>query len=93
MGDWLFGLLPNSILQDIGDSLPRASDRFTYTISVPNMYQSLGREGVQSLGEEAGHERVEEWEQAMQTRRDVEVARAIEREAHNGRQYKKAKPD
>ena len=62
---------PNSILQDIGDSLPRASDRYTYTVSVPNTYQSLGRE-VQSLREEGGRERVEEWEQAMQARRDAE---------------------
>ena len=27
-GGGLFGLLPNSILQDIGDSLPRVTDRF-----------------------------------------------------------------
>ena len=44
-GWWLFGLLPTSILEDIGDSLPRASDRYTYTVSVPNMYHSLGRQG------------------------------------------------
>ena len=56
MGGGLFGLLPTSILGDIGDSLPRASDRYTYTVSVPNMYHSLGREGVQSLREEAGRE-------------------------------------
>ena len=77
LGGGLFGLLPNSILQDIGDFLPRASDSYIYTISVTNMYQSLGREGVQSLTEEVGHERVQEWEQAMQARRDAEVARAI----------------
>ena len=65
MGVELFGLLPNSILQDIGDSLPRSSDRYTCIASVPNLYQSLGRQGVQSLGEEAGRERVQEWEQAM----------------------------
>ena len=50
---------------DIGDSLPRASDRYTYTVSVPNMYHSLGREGMQSLREEVGREWAQEWEQAM----------------------------
>ena len=74
----LFGLLPNSILQDIGDFVPRASDRYTYTMSVPNIYQSQGGEGVQSLREEVVRERVQEWEQAMQARQDAEVACAIE---------------
>ena len=64
-GGGLFGLLPTSILGDIGDSLPRASDRYTYTISVSNMYHSLGREGVHSLREEARRERAQEREQAM----------------------------
>ena len=91
MGDGLFYLLPNSILEDIGYSLPRASDQYAYTVSVPNIYQSLGREGVQSLREEARRERVVEWEQAMQARRDAKAARAAEREAHNRRQYRKAK--
>ena len=86
----LFGLLPTSILGDIGVSLPRASDRYTYIVSVPNTYQSLGRE-VQSLREEGGREWVEEWEQAMQARRDAKAAYAPEREAHNRHQYKKEK--
>ena len=45
-GCGIFGLLPTSILKKIGDSLPRASDRYTYTASVPNMYHSVGRGGV-----------------------------------------------
>ena len=65
MGGEIFGLLLTSILVDIGDSLPRASDMYTYIVSVPNMYHSLGREGVQSLREEARCEQVEEWEQDM----------------------------
>ena len=65
MGGGVLGFLPTSILGDIEDSLPRASDRYNYTVSVPNMYHSLDREGVQSLREEVGHERAEEWEQAM----------------------------
>ena len=78
MGGGLFGLLPTSILGDIGDSLPRASDRYTYTVSVPNMYHSLGREGMRSLREEVGREWAQEWKQAMQARRDVEVARVAQ---------------
>ena len=57
------------------------------------MYQGLGREGMQSLREEVGCERVQEWVQAMQARRDVEVARATQQEAYKKRQYKKAKVD
>ena len=44
MGGGLFGLLSTSILEDIGDSLLRASDRYTYIVSGPNMYHSLSRE-------------------------------------------------
>ena len=65
MGDGIFGLLPTPILGEIGDSLPRASDRYTCIISVPNMYHGLGREGVQSLREETWRKRAQEWEQAM----------------------------
>ena len=39
----IFGLLPISILREIGGSLLRASDRYIYIVSVPNMYHSLGR--------------------------------------------------
>ena len=66
MGSGIFGLLSTSILGEIGDSLPRASDRYTYIVSVPNMYHSVGRGGVQTLREATGGERIEEWEQAMQ---------------------------
>ena len=65
MGVGLFGLLPSSIWGGIGDSLPRASDRYTYIVSLPNMYHSLGRERVQNFREEGGRERVEAWEKAM----------------------------
>ena len=42
----IFGLLPTSILGEIGDFTPSASDRYTYTVSVPNFYHSLSRGGV-----------------------------------------------
>ena len=65
MGGGLFGLLPKSILGDVRDSFPRASDRYTHNVSIPNMYHSLGREGMQSLREEVGRERAQELEQAV----------------------------
>ena len=91
MGGGLFGLLSTTILQDTGDSLPRAGDRYTYTVNVFNIYQSLGRDGVQSFREEARRERAQEWEQAMWARRDAEAISVAEQEAHNSCQYKKAK--
>ena len=78
---------------DIGDYLPGVSDTHTYTISVPNICHSLGREGVQSLKEKRGSERAQEWEQVVQARREAEANRAVQQKAHNRRQYKKAKAD
>ena len=43
VGVGIFGLLSTSILGEIGDSLPKASDWYTYIVSVPNMYHSVGR--------------------------------------------------
>ena len=91
MGGGIFGLLPTSILGKIGDSLPRGSDRYIYTVSVPNMYHSLGRGGVQTLREVAGRERAKEWEQAMQARQDAKAASVAQREARLKANYKKAK--
>ena len=68
--------MSTSILGDIGYSLPKASDGYIFIVGVPNMYHSLGKEGVQSLREEAGRERAQEWENAMQARREAEVAHA-----------------
>ena len=39
-------LLPDPILEGVGDSLLTATDRCAYTISVPRMYKIVGREGV-----------------------------------------------
>ena len=52
----IFGLLLTSILGEIGHFVPSASDRYTYTISIPNLYHSLGRGGVQTLREATGQE-------------------------------------
>ena len=85
--------MPTSILEDIGDSLPRASDRYTYTVSVPNMYYSLGREGVHALKEEARCEREEAWHEAMQARRDAAAARAAAAKARDAENWHKAKAE
>ena len=46
------GLLPDSILEGLGDSLLTAADRYAYTVSVPRIYNIVGREGVKALRSE-----------------------------------------
>ena len=41
--------MPDSILEGVGDSLLTAGDRYAYTVSVPNMYNIVGRERVEAL--------------------------------------------
>ena len=79
MGGGIFGLLSTLILGEIGDFITSASDGYNYTVSVPYLYHSLGRDGVQTLREVAGREREEEWEQAMQAHRDASVAAVAEK--------------
>ena len=57
LGGGFYGLLPDLILGNIHDSLLSAIDRYTYTVSVPNLYHSVGRQPVGALKEEAEHER------------------------------------
>ena len=52
-GGGLFGLLSDFILERVGDSLHSVADRYTYTISVPNMYHIVGRERVDALRAES----------------------------------------
>ena len=78
--------MPTSILEDIGDSLPRASDRYTYSVSVPNMYHSLGRQGLDALREEA-------WNEEMQGRRDAEAALAAAKKERDAENWRKAKAE
>ena len=46
-------LLPDPILEGVGDFLLTAADRCAYTVSVPRMYNIVGREGVNALRSEA----------------------------------------
>ena len=57
LGGGLFGLLLDSILGNIRDSLPSVADRYTDTVSVLNLYHSVGRQVVGTLKEEAEGER------------------------------------
>ena len=75
------GLLPDPILEGVGDSLLTAADRCAYTVSVPRMYNIVGREGVKGLRSEA-------WDEAWEARRQQQAARAAQekRKKHkNGR--------
>ena len=49
LGGRLMSLLPNPILEVVGDSLLSAADRYAYIVSVPRMYKIVGRERVQEL--------------------------------------------
>ena len=52
-------LLPDPILEGVGDSLFTATDRCAYTVSVPRMYKIVGREGVKAL-------RSKKWQEAWE---------------------------
>ena len=56
-----FWALFTSIMGELGHSFTTASDRYTYTVSVPNLYHSVGRQVVSALKEEAKHERHKAW--------------------------------
>ena len=87
----IFGLLPTLILGKIGDFIPSASDRYTYSVSIPNLYHSLGSGGVQTLREVAGWEQAKQWEQAMYAHRDAIAATIVEKKARLKAKYKEAK--
>ena len=55
-------LLPDPILEGVGDSLMSATDRYAYTVSVPRMYKIVGRGGIKTL-------RSEKWQEAWEARR------------------------
>ena len=65
------GLLPDSILEGVGDSLLTAADRYAYTVSVPRMYNIVGRERVKALHSE-------KWQEAWEARHQQQAARAAQ---------------
>ena len=71
LGGGLMSLLPDPILKGVGDSLLTAGDRYAYTVSVPRMYNIVGREGVKALHSE-------KWQEAWEARRQQQAARAAQ---------------
>ena len=65
-------LLPDPILEGVGDSLLTAADRCAYTVSVPRMYNIVGREGVNALHSEA-------WDKAWEAHRKQQAVRAVQK--------------
>ena len=74
-------LLPDPILEGVGDSLLTATDRCAYTVSVPCMYKIVGREGVKAL-------RFKKWQEPWEARCQQQAVRAAEeknKKEKNGR--------
>ena len=78
------GLLPDSILEGVGDSLLTAADRYAYTVSVPRMYNIVGREGVKALHSE-------KWQEAWEARRQQQAARAAQEKKKKAEKWEEAK--
>ena len=83
-GGRLMGLLPDSILEGVGDSLLTAADRYAYTVSVPRMYNIVGREGVKAL-------RSKKWQEAWEAHRQQQAARAAEEKKKKAEKWEEAK--
>ena len=81
MGGGIFGLFPTSVMGVIGHSLTTASDRYTYTISVPNLHHNVGRQAVSAFKEEAKREWHEAWLAWDQAGHNEAVASAAHRKA------------
>ena len=79
-------LLPDPILEGVGDSLLTATDRCAYIVSVPRMYKIVGREGVKAL-------RSEKWQEAWEARRQQQAARAAQDKKKKAQNWEKAKRD
>ena len=77
-------LLPEPILEGVGDSLLIAGDRYAYTVSVPLMYSIVGREGVKAL-------RSEKWQEAWEAHRQQQVARATQEKKKKAEKWEEAK--
>ena len=78
------GLLPDPILEGVGDCLLTAGDRYAYTVSVPRMYSIVGREGVKAL-------RSEKWQEAWEARRQQQAARAAQEKKKKAEKWEEAK--
>ena len=77
-------LLPDPILEGVGDSLLTAADRCAYTVSVPRMYNIVGREGVNALRSEA-------WDEAWEAHRKQQATRAAQKKEKEAQKWEEAK--
>ena len=78
------GLLPDPILEGVGDSLLTAADRCAYTVSVSRMYNIVGREGVKALRSEA-------WDEAWEARRQQQAVRVAQEKKKKAQKWEEAK--
>ena len=77
-------LLPDPILEGVGDSLLTAADRCAYTVSVPRMYNVVGREGVNALHSKA-------WDEAWEAHCKQQAARATQKKEKEAQKWEEAK--
>ena len=78
------GLLPDPILEGVGDFLLTAGDRYAYTVSVPHMYSIVGREGVKALHSE-------KWQEAWEACRQQQAMRATQEKKKKAEKWEEAK--
>ena len=71
-------------MEGVGDSLLTAADRYAYTVSVPRMYNIVGRERVEAL-----HSK--KWQEAWEARRQQQAARAAQEKKKQAERWEKAK--
>ena len=76
-------LLPDPILEGVGDSLLTATDRCAYTVNVPRMFKIVGREGVKAL-------RSEKWQEAWEAHHQQQAARAAQDKKKKAENWEKA---
>ena len=84
LGGGLMSLLPNPILEGVGDSLLTIADRYAYTVSVPRMYKIVGREGVKALCSE-------KWQEAWEAHYQQQAARVAQEKKQQAKKWKEAK--
>ena len=84
LGGGLIPQLPDPILEGVRDSLLIVADRYSYTVSVPGMYNIVGREGVKALHSKA-------WDEAWETRHKQQAMRAPQEKEKNAKKWEEAK--
>ena len=71
-------------MEGVGDSLHNVADRYTYIVSVPNMYRIVGRERVDAL-------LAKSWQEAWEALHQEEATRAGQKNKEQAEKWEKAK--